>query len=43
MPARRRAPHGCRLSGLQSSMTLFRTSNQSQSRQQNVKLFLHRP
>jgi hypothetical protein len=43
MPARRRAPQGCRLSELQISMSLFRTPNQPESRQQNVKLFLRRP
>jgi hypothetical protein len=43
MPARRRAPQGCRLSELQISMSLFRTSNQPESRRQNVKLFLRRP
>jgi hypothetical protein len=43
MPARRRAPQGCRLSELQFSMSLFRTPNQPERWQQNVKLFLRRP
>jgi len=43
MPARRRAPEGCRLSELQIPMSPFRMFIKPDSRQQNVKLFLREP
>jgi hypothetical protein len=43
MPARRRAPKGCRISEMQFSMTVVRMFIEPVSRQQNVKLFLREP
>jgi hypothetical protein len=43
MPARRRAPQGCRLSELQYSMSASRRIIKPESRRQNVKLFLREP
>jgi hypothetical protein len=43
MPARRRAPKGCRISEMQFSMTVLRMFIEPVSRQQNVKLFLREP
>ena len=43
VPARRRAPEGCRLSELQRPMSLSHRIIKPESRQQNVKLFLREP
>jgi hypothetical protein len=43
MPARRRAPQGCRLSELQYSKYVSHIIIKPESRQQNVKLFLREP
>ena len=43
MPARRRAPKGCRLSELPISYSASCTCRKPESRQQNVKLFLREP
>jgi len=43
MPARRRAPQGCRLSMLLVSYLANRQNVPSCKRQQNVKLFLREP
>jgi hypothetical protein len=43
MPARRRAPKGCRLSEMQYSLSVSRIIVKPESRQQNVKLFLREP
>ncbi len=43
MPARRRAPKGCRLPTIKFSISLIPVSHRLGSRQQNVKLFLREP
>jgi len=43
MPVRRRAPKGCRLSGLQIPILFDGVFRNPESRQQNVKLFLREP
>jgi len=43
MPVRRRAPKGCRLSGLQVPILSYGMFRNPESRQQNVKLFLREP
>jgi hypothetical protein len=43
MPIRRRAPQGCRLSGLQYAMLVQHTISKPENRQQKVKLFLRSP
>jgi len=43
MPVRRRAPKGCRLSGLQIPILFYGMFRKPESRQQNVKLLLREP
>jgi len=43
MPARRRGPQGCWLSGLQIHMTSFYKIRKPEGQQQNAKLLLREP